>query len=45
MKLSDIVILDGARTPFGKFGGSLRDVTATQLGVAAAKGALETAGV
>ncbi len=38
---TDIVILDGARTPFGTYCGSLRDVTATDLGVVAAKGALE----
>ena len=45
MSLQEIVIVGGARTPFGKFGGSLRDVTATELGVAAAKGALEATGV
>ena len=45
MSLQEIVIVGGARTPFGKFGGSLRDVTATELGVAAAKGALESSGV
>ena len=45
MSLQEIVIVGGARTPFGKFGGSLRDVTATELGVAAAKGALDAAGV
>lgn len=45
MSLQEIVIVGGARTPFGKFGGSLRDVTATELGVAAAKGALEASGV
>jgi acetyl-CoA acetyltransferase family protein len=44
MKPDDIVILGGARTPFGKFGGAFKDVTATQLGVAAAKGALEATG-
>jgi acetyl-CoA acetyltransferase family protein len=37
----DLVILRGARTPFGTFGGSLKDVSATDLGVAAARGALE----
>src|SRR5450755_1607180 len=37
----DIVIVNGARTAFGNFGGVLRDVTAIDLGVAAAKGALE----
>ncbi len=42
---SDIVILDGARTPFGTYCGSLKDVTATDLGVVAAKGALERARV
>ena len=36
-----IVILAGARTPFGKFGGSLRRFTATDLGVFAAVGAIE----
>lgn len=45
MNMQEIVIIGGARTPFGKFGGSLRDVTATELGVAAAKGALEATGV
>lgn len=39
--MKDIVIIDGARTPFGTFGGALRDVSATDLGVIAAKGALE----
>lgn len=37
----DIVIVDGARTPFGNFGGALRDVSAIDLGVAAARGALQ----
>jgi acetyl-CoA acetyltransferase family protein len=41
----DVVILRGARTPFGTFGGSLKDVSATDLGVAAARGALERSGV
>ena len=42
---TDIVILEGARTPFGTYCGSLREVTATDLGVVAAKGALERARV
>jgi acetyl-CoA acyltransferase 2 len=37
----DIYILDGARTPFGAFGGVFKDLSATDLGVIAAKGALE----
>jgi acetyl-CoA acyltransferase 2 len=39
--LKDIVIIDGARTAFGTYGGALRDVSATDLAVVAAKGALE----
>ena len=39
--MKDIVILGGARTAFGTYGGALRDVSATDLGVVAAKGALE----
>jgi acetyl-CoA acyltransferase 2 len=40
-----IVILSAARTPFGKFCGALRDLTATELGVIAARGAIEGAGL
>lgn len=43
--MSDVVILEGARTAFGRFGGGLRSVTATQLGVAAANGALARSNV
>ncbi|HEX9495628.1 MAG TPA: acetyl-CoA C-acetyltransferase [Candidatus Limnocylindria bacterium] len=39
--MKDVVILGGARTAFGTYGGALRDVSATDLGVVAAKGALE----
>ncbi len=38
---TDIVLLEGVRTGFGAFGGSLKDQSATDLGVVAAKGALE----
>ncbi len=37
------VIIDGARTPFGKFGGALRSFSAPQLGGFAIKAALERA--
>jgi acetyl-CoA acyltransferase 2 len=40
----DVVILAAARTPFGRFGGALKDLTATDLGVIAARGALERSG-
>ncbi|AQQ54305.1 acetyl-CoA C-acetyltransferase [Planococcus lenghuensis] len=39
------VILDGARTAFGKFGGNLSSLTASDLGGYAIKAALERAGV
>ncbi len=42
---SDIVLLEGVRTGFGAFGGSLKDFSATDLGVIAAKGALARAKV
>ncbi|HEY9085328.1 MAG TPA: acetyl-CoA C-acyltransferase [Candidatus Tyrphobacter sp.] len=42
---SDIVILAGARTPFGNFGGALSELTATDLGVFAAEAAIERSGV
>jgi acetyl-CoA acyltransferase 2 len=41
----DVVILAAKRTPFGTFGGSLKDLSATDLGVHAAKAALAQAGV
>lgn len=40
-----IVIVDGARTGFGAFGGSLKEMTATEMGVVASKGAFEKAKV
>jgi acetyl-CoA acyltransferase 2 len=40
-----IVILAGARTPFGKFGGALKSFTATELGFFAALAAIERANV
>lgn len=43
--LSRTVILDGARTPFGKFGGALSALAASDLGANAIKAALQRAGV
>lgn len=40
-----IVVVAGKRTPFGSFGGGLKDVGATQLAVAAGRAALEQCGV
>lgn len=41
----DIVLAAGARTPFGDFGKSLRDVPLTRLGAHACKAALSRAGL
>jgi acetyl-CoA C-acetyltransferase len=43
--LNDVYILSAVRTPIGKFGGSLASQTAADMGVIAAKGAMERAGV
>jgi acetyl-CoA C-acetyltransferase len=40
-----IVIVDGARTPVGSFGGALKELPAHELGAAAASAALSRAGV
>ncbi len=39
--MSGSVIVDGARTPIGRFGGRFRDVPAVELGAAAIRSALE----
>lgn len=41
----DVLFLSGKRTPFGTFGGALKDFTATDLGVETAKAALAQAKV
>jgi acetyl-CoA acyltransferase 2 len=41
----DVVFLSEVRTGFGKFGGTLKDLSATQLGTIAARHAVERAGV
>ena len=40
-----VVFLSGARTGFGSFGGTLKDLSATELGAIAARGALARGGV
>jgi acetyl-CoA acyltransferase 2 len=42
---NDVVILAGARTPFGNFGGALAERTATDLAVAAAEAVISRSGV
>jgi acetyl-CoA C-acetyltransferase len=45
MNNDKVVVLDGARTPVGSFGGMLKDVPAHELGAIATKEALARAGV
>ena len=45
LKPGDIAIVSGARTPFGRYCGKLKDFTAQELGAVAAKGAIDRAGV
>ena len=45
LKAGDIAIVSGARTPFGRYCGKLKDFTAQELGAVAGKGAMERAGV
>ena len=44
-KNKDVVFLSGVRTGYGDFGGVLRNLSATQLGVVAAKHAVDRSGV
>ncbi|MDE3077166.1 MAG: acetyl-CoA C-acetyltransferase, partial [Chloroflexota bacterium] len=44
MDKRDIVILGGARTPIGRFGGAFKSVPAHQLGATAIRAALERTG-
>ena len=43
--MQDAVIVSGARTAVGRFGGAFKDVSAPELGAAAIKAALERAGL
>jgi acetyl-CoA C-acetyltransferase len=43
--MKEVVIISAVRTPIGSFGGSLKSLSATQLGAAAITGALAKAGV
>ncbi len=43
--MKEVFIVAAVRTPIGSFGGSLAGVSATHLGAAAIKGALERAGI
>lgn len=44
-QMTDIVLLEGARTPFTELSGSLREITATDLGAIAAKEAIKKSNI
>ena len=43
--MREVVIVSAVRTPMGSFGGCLSSISATKLGAAAIKGAIEKAGI
>ena len=43
--MKEVYIISAVRTPIGSFGGSLRSMSATQLGAVAIKGAVAKAGI
>jgi len=43
--MKEVVIVSAVRTPIGSFGGALKDLSATKLGAAAIKAAIEKAGI
>jgi acetyl-CoA C-acetyltransferase len=43
--MKEVYIIAAVRTPIGSFGGALKDLSATQLGATAIKGALQKAGI
>src|ERR1700689_4351370 len=45
LKPGDIAIVSGARTPFGRYCGKLKDFTAQELGAVAGKGAIQRSGI
>lgn len=45
LAMKQVYILSAVRTPMGSFGGSLKDLSATQLGAASIKAAVEKAGI
>src|SRR5512140_216484 len=45
MAATDLVLVDGVRTPMAEFGGSFADLTANELGARAARALFEKTGV
>ena len=45
MNRNEVYVIAAVRTPMGSFGGSLKNLSATQLGAIAIKAAIEKAGI
>lgn len=43
--MDNVVIIDGARTPVGRYGGSFKSLKASDLGTVAIKSAIERSGI
>lgn len=43
--MKDVYVIDGARTPFGSFGGSLKDISMTELGKIATEETVKKSGI
>jgi acetyl-CoA C-acetyltransferase len=43
--MKEVYVISAVRTPMGSFGGSLKDIPATQLGAIAIRGAIQKAGI
>jgi len=43
--MKEVVVVSAARTPFGKFGGMLKDISVAELGGMAIREALARAGI
>ncbi|CEI81564.1 acetyl-CoA acetyltransferase [Oceanobacillus oncorhynchi subsp. incaldanensis] len=43
--MTNVYLIEGARTPFGTFGGSLKDVGPAELGIAVSKEAIRRSGI
>ena len=45
VRVGDVFLVYAVRTPIGKFGGALASLSAVEIGVVAAKAAMERAGI
>ncbi|MCU0380918.1 MAG: acetyl-CoA C-acyltransferase [Chitinophagaceae bacterium] len=43
--MKEVYVISAVRTPMGSFGGALKDISATELGAIAIKGAIQKAGI